>query len=387
MTQEQESQGSSKGKQTAAAAGLAALKATGGTGIVIAVVLMLVLILMAVFLAVAVLLFDSDADQAQPASACVVADGEGVAVPPEYEEAIQDAADEADLPYEIVAALLYTESGWDPNASSRVGAGGLGQFMDYTWAEYGNGQDRFDPQASIEASGRYLRDLQNMVDDVATTDQEQIEYTLAAYNAGPGAVQQYGGIPPYPETQDYVPTIMDRAQVDFSEDCTPPGGSAIGDLGSGEWTHPLPGGQATSGFGPRPCPAGTECNQYTANHGGLDFSTGGGTTVLAATDLEITATGTNQYQGEYVIGRMTDDPHLVMQFHHCQTGSTSVSIGDTVAVGTGLCVEGNTGNTSGDANSGYHLHFQINLSDADDTKPTYTHTTDPEPILVERGIL
>lgn len=382
MTQEQESQGSSKGKQAAAAAGLAALKATGGTGIVIAVALLLVLVLMAVFLGVAVLLFDSDADHAQPASACVVPDGEGVAVPTEYEQWVQDAADEAGLPYEIVAALLYTESGWDPNASSRVGAGGIGQFMDYTWAEYGNGQDRFDPQASIEASGRYLRDLQTMVDDVATTDQEQIEYTLAAYNAGPGAVQQYGGIPPYPETQEYVPAIMDRAQVDFSEDCTPPGGSEIGDLGSGEWTHPLPGGQVTSGFGARPCPAGTECNKYTANHGGVDFSTGGGTTVLAATDLQITATGTNQYQGEYIIGRMTDDPSLVMQFHHCQTGSTSVSQGDTVAVGTALCTEGATGNASGP-----HLHFQINTEAADDSQPTYDHATDPQPILVEQGVL
>src|SRR5699024_12648277 len=136
----------------------------------------------------------------RPSRSWLFAAGEGCAVPMEYGQWVQDAADDAGLPYEIVAALLYTESGWDPNASSRVGAGGLGQFMDYTWAEYGNGQDRFDPQASIEASGRYLRDLQNMVDDVATTDQEQIEYTLAAYNAGPGAVQQYGGIPPYPET-------------------------------------------------------------------------------------------------------------------------------------------------------------------------------------------
>ena len=381
MTQERESQGSSKGKQAAAAAGLAALKATGGTGIVIAVVLMLVLILMAVFLGVAVLFMDSDAEQAQPASACVVADGEGVAVPTEYEQWVQDAADEAGLPYEIVAALFYTESGWDPNAQSAY-ADGVGQFTPETWIDYGQGEDPFDPEASIAATGRYLNALQDTVAPVATTDQERIEFTLAAYNAGPGAVQQYGGIPPYPETQDYVPTIMDRAQVDFSEDCTPPGGSEIGDLGSGEWTHPLPGGRMTSGFGPRPCPPGTECNQYTANHGGVDFATGGGTTVLAATDLEITATGTNQYQGEYIIGRMTDDPNLVMQFHHCQTGSTSVTQGDTVAVGTALCTEGATGNASGP-----HLHFQINTAEADDSQPTYDHATDPQPILVEKGVL
>jgi len=82
------------------------------------------------------------------------------------------------------------------------------------------------------------------------------------------------------------------------------------------------------------------------------------------------------------MGRMTDDPGLVFQFHHCQSGTTSVNTGDTVAVGTELCTEGNTGNSSG-----AHLHFQINLPEADVTKPTYTHTTDPEPILIERGFL
>lgn len=378
---DEQSNSKGKGKQVAGAAARAALKATGGTGIVIVVVLLLVLVLMGIFLAVALLLSDSDADQAQPASGCVASDGEGVAVPAEYEDAIQDAADEADLPYGIVAALLYTESQWDETAVSPVGAQGLAQFMPETWALYGQG-DPFDPHASIAASGKFLGELQGMVDDVATTDQEHIEYTLAAYNAGPGAVQQHGGIPPYPETQDYVPTIMDRAQVEFSDDCTPPGGSEIGDLGSGEWTHPLPGGRTTSGFGPRPCPAGTECNKYTANHGGLDFAAGGGATVVAATDMQITATGTNQYQGEYVIGRMTDEPSLVFQFHHCQTGSTSVTEGDTVAVGTPLCTEGATGNASG-----AHLHFQINTEAADDSQPTYDHATDPQPILVEKGVL
>lgn len=313
---------------------------------------------------------------------CNPTEGNDAGIPEEYQQFVEDAAAEAGLPVPVLGALFYTESGWDPNASSRVGAGGIAQFMDYTWAEYGNGQDRFDPQASIEASGRYLRDLQTMVGPLASTDQERIEFTLAAYNAGPGNVMKYSGIPPFAETQAYVPNILDRAQVNFSEDCTQPGGSAIGDLGSGEWTHPLPGGQVTSGFGPRPCPAGTECNQYTANHGGLDFSTGGGTTVVAATDIDITATGTNQYQGEYVIGRMTDDPSLVMQFHHCQPGSTSVSQGDTVAVGTALCTEGATGNASGP-----HLHFQINTQAADDSQPTYDHATDPQPILVEKGVL
>ena len=124
----------------------------------------------------------------------------------------------------------------------------------------------------------------------------------------------------------------------------------------------------SSGFGSHPCPAEAECNQYTAHHGGVDFSTGGGTTALAATDLHITATGTNQYQGEYIIGRMTNELNLVMQFHHCQTGSTSVIQGDTVAAGTAPCTEGATGNASSP-----NVHFQISTEAADDTKPTYDH--------------
>lgn len=386
MTAESDNPGSNKGKQTAVTAGLAAAKATGGTGLVIAAAVGLMLVLFVVLVGVA-LLFDSETHEAQPAGACVASSGDGVAVPAEYVEWVQDAADEAGLPYELVAALFYIESGWDPNAVSPVGAGGIGQFMPGTWEEYGNGQDRFDPQASIAATGQYLKDLQNMVKAVADTDEELLEFTLAAYNAGPGNVLRHHGIPPFPETQAYVPNIMSLAQVEFSQDCTPPGGSVVGDLGTGEWTHPLPGGRVTSGYGPRPCPAGTECNEYVAYHHGIDFATGGGAQIVAPTDIEITATGSNQYQGEYVIGRMTDDPGLVFQFHHCQHGSTSVSIGDTVAVGTGLCIEGNTGNTSGGANGGHHLHFQINAAEADDTRPTYDHAINPEPILIERGIL
>ena len=128
--------------------------------------------------------------------------------------------------------------------------------------------------------------------------------------------------------------------------------------------------------------AGIECNEYVSTHHGLDLSTGGGATVVAPTDIEITATGTNQYQGEYIIARMTEDPELVFQFHHCQSGSTQVNQGDTAAVETELCTEGDTGNAAG-----AHLHFQINEAAADDTQPTYEHSTDPEPILVEKGVL
>ena len=87
----------------------------------------------------------------------------GVTIPSEYLPYVEDAAQESDLPVSLLGALYYTESGFDPEAVSPVGAGGFAQFMPKTWAEWGNGKDRFDAQASIEASGRYLGHLQEML--------------------------------------------------------------------------------------------------------------------------------------------------------------------------------------------------------------------------------
>jgi hypothetical protein len=111
------------------------------------------------------------------------------------------------------------------------------------WAEYGNGKDILDGNAAIDAQGRYMKDLLEAVSSIATSDKERIDLALAAYNAGIGNVQAAGGIPPFPETIAYVKRINASAQLDYSADCTPLGGSTIGELGSGQWTHPLPGAQ------------------------------------------------------------------------------------------------------------------------------------------------
>lgn len=326
---------------------------------------------------------DSTEESSQPASSRCVPDAGPDNIPEEYQDVVAWAANESGLSQELIAAQIDNESGWDPTASSGK-AHGISQFTPETWAGYGEG-DIWDPHESIKAQGRYMKTLMDMYAD--EEEEQQVILALAAYNAGPGNVQQYGGVPPFLETQNYVRDIPAAAQGKFVEDCAQPDtGKEVGDVGTGDWTHPLPGGQLTSTFGPRPCPAGTECNKYTANHGGVDFASGGGADILAVTDMEITATGTNQYQGEFVMGRMLDAPNYVFQFHHCQTGSTSVTRGDTVAVGTMLCTEGNTGNTSGGPNSGHHLHFQINTERADASRPTYEYAVDPEPILIEAGV-
>ncbi len=105
----------------------------------------------------------------------------------------------------LVAAVAWAESGFDPDVvscerASAAGALGIMQFMPGT--ARGMGIDPCDPAEAIPAGARYL-----------LTQYERFgswELALAAYNAGPGAVEQYGGIPPYPETQKYVPKIMTK---------------------------------------------------------------------------------------------------------------------------------------------------------------------------------
>jgi murein DD-endopeptidase MepM/ murein hydrolase activator NlpD len=315
---------------------------------------------------------------------CAPAGGATAGVPGPYREAVDAAATQARVPAALVAAQLDAESGWDPTATSPAGARGLTGFMPGTWAEYGAGADPLDPHAGIAALGRYMRALQSQVGHLAGGEAERIRLLLAAYNAGPGAVLKHQGVPPYVETTDYVQQIARAAQLDYSAGCAPVGGEFTGDLGTGEWIHPLPGGWLTSLFGSRPCPAGVPpCNDYVTAHTGIDLAGGG--TVVAPTDMVIRSAGTSlpghEYLGTYVLATMTADPKLNLQFHHCAPGSLRVATGDTVAVGTPLCTEGASGNASGT-----HLHFQITTPDAPGTTPSREHAVDPRPILTQKGI-
>ncbi|MFF7995068.1 NlpC/P60 family protein [Kitasatospora xanthocidica] len=117
----------------------------------------------------------------------------------------------------VIAAQIEAESGWDPNAvSPGVGAQGIAQFMPDTWKSWGqdannNGVNSpFDPPDAIMAQGRYDCYLAEEVQKYVKAGQATGEITdlmLAAYNAGPGAVQAYHGVPPYVETQTYVQKI------------------------------------------------------------------------------------------------------------------------------------------------------------------------------------
>jgi peptidoglycan DL-endopeptidase CwlO len=120
-------------------------------------------------------------------------------------EATVRAARAHDLPPEFLAATLLQESAFDPGALSPAGAVGIAQFTIDTADAYG--VDPFDPFDAIDGAARllssYYRQYRLQYDDAFST-------ALAAYNAGPGAVAQYGGVPPYAETKEYVALIYER---------------------------------------------------------------------------------------------------------------------------------------------------------------------------------
>lgn len=100
----------------------------------------------------------------------------------------------------LISAIIWVESRFDPRAVSPRGARGLMQLMPGTAAVLGV-RDPFDPGENIDAGVRHLRGLMDRLDD-------SVPLALAAYNAGEGAVRQHGGVPPFPETQEYVTTIL-----------------------------------------------------------------------------------------------------------------------------------------------------------------------------------
>jgi soluble lytic murein transglycosylase-like protein len=99
----------------------------------------------------------------------------------------------------LLAAVAKRESAYNPNAVSRVGAAGVMQLMPAT-ARYLGVRNVFDPRDNVHGGARYLRKLLD-------TFHGDLDLTLAAYNAGPGAVQRFKGVPPYRETQAYVKSI------------------------------------------------------------------------------------------------------------------------------------------------------------------------------------
>lgn len=135
----------------------------------------------------------------------------------------------------LLPAQIDQESGWNPKAQSRAGAKGLAQFIDATWATWGvdadgDGVDVFDGPDAIMSMAKYdcwLADRAQELISAHKATGDVVSLMLASYNAGPYPVEHYGGVPPYPETQQYVRTILAN-EANYTASLGDTTGSAFG---------------------------------------------------------------------------------------------------------------------------------------------------------------
>ena len=147
---------------------------------------------------------DPDAPKtAEPAIATPAEPDESLLDGTPYGEIIASVSEAQGVNPLLVRALIQVESKFRPTARSRKGAMGLMQLMPSTAREY-NVRNPFEPKANIEAGIKHLKSL---IERFGSS----LELGLAAYNAGPGAVEKFNGVPPYRETRDYVSRILSLA--------------------------------------------------------------------------------------------------------------------------------------------------------------------------------
>lgn len=118
-----------------------------------------------------------------------------------FADLIATVAADQKVPVRLVHAVIEQESNYQARARSPKGAQGLMQLMPATARQYGV-RNSYDPQANVTAGVRHLKDLMSRF---------ELPLALAAYNAGEGTIRRYGGVPPFPETRNYVSRILQKA--------------------------------------------------------------------------------------------------------------------------------------------------------------------------------
>ena len=117
-----------------------------------------------------------------------------------YDDLISDASERTGVAFPLLKAIIKVESDFDPYAVSKKGATGLMQIMPQNFEPLGI-EDPFDPWQNINAGARYFKQMYDRF-------KGKLALSLAAYNAGPTAVDRYKTIPPYEETEEYVRRVM-----------------------------------------------------------------------------------------------------------------------------------------------------------------------------------
>ena len=183
--------------------------------------------------------FSAALDQAQTAGGtqAIKAAGDVTGIP--YADQINAAAKRHGIDPSLLAGLVKQESGFNPGATSPVGAKGLTQLMPATARSLGV-TDSSDPAQALEGGAKYLK---QMLDKFGGDPR----LALAAYNAGPGAVSRFGGIPPYAETKNYVEKVM--ANRDAFAAAITPSPTAVGAATTVPAASPIDSSSSAGSYG------------------------------------------------------------------------------------------------------------------------------------------
>lgn len=261
-----------------------------------------------------------------------------------WAQVIQTASNTCNVDPALVAAIMRQESVGNPTICSKVGACGLMQLMPATAAELGV-VDRFDAQDNVNGGACYIRKMLDLF--------KNKEHALAAYNAGPGNVRKYGGIPPFPETKLYVKNV-----------------SKYYDLYKTTPTH-----QVNNRNDKLKWPTvGRITQQPSSTHMALDIAVVLGTPILAPADGTIVKAAWYGDYGKTIIIDHGGGLHTL----HAHLSSYSVSVGNTVSAGTIVGRSGSTGRSTGP-----HLHFEVRQSGV--LKNPWDYLGDQESQVLTRG--
>lgn len=254
-----------------------------------------------------------------------------------YDNLIATAARLNGVDPALMKAMMHTESGFNPNARSPVGAHGLMQLMPATAKRFGV-KDVWNPAENINGAARYLAVLNKQFGG----DTNRV---IAAYNAGEGNVRKYGGIPPFKETQDYVKKVMSRYGDYNGGSSSPTVSQRTANMLARLAIFDGRDFSVTSNFGGRNAPVAGA----STNHNGIDLGAPKGTPIYAPEDGVLggnqTSKGGNQLWVNGASGYRFGFAHL---------DKYAVQPGARVKKGQLIGYTGNSG-----IGTGAHLHFTV----------------------------